>query len=69
MGRQMGEPIRHEKDVDEHGDTDLVFHFRPGYTGLNCDAIEGVLTGETFDGQAIEGTDSVRMVDIGGDHS
>jgi len=66
VDRRSGEPRRHEEDVDGDGDTDLVFHFRLGDTGLTCDSEEGTLTGETFDGQAIVGTDSVHMIDRGG---
>jgi len=66
VDKKSGEPRRHEEDVDGDGDTDLVFHFRLGDTDLTCDSIEGTLTGETFDPQAIEGTDAVRMIDRGG---
>jgi hypothetical protein len=48
--------------VDGDGDIDLVFHFRLGDTDLSCDSTEGTLTGETFDGQSVEGTDSVNMI-------
>jgi hypothetical protein len=53
---------RHEIDVDRDGDIDLLFHFRLGDTDLKCNSTEGTLIGETFDGIAIQGTDSVRMV-------
>jgi hypothetical protein len=66
VDKKSGEPRRHEEDVDGDGDTDLVFHFRLGDTDLTCDSIEGTLTGETFDGQAIKGTDAVRMIERGG---
>jgi hypothetical protein len=62
VNRQSGELRRHEEDVDSDGDTDLVLHFRLKNTNLTCDSTQGTLTGKTFDGGAIEGTDSVRMV-------
>ncbi len=67
VDKKTGAPKRHEEDVDGDGDTDLVLHFRLGDTDLDCESTEGTLTGETFDGQAIEGTDAVRMIDrVGG---
>ena len=66
VNKKTGDPRRHEEDVDGDGDTDLVFHFRLGDTDLGCDATEGILTGETFDGVPINGTDAVRMIDQGG---
>ena len=62
VNRNTGEPIRHEKDVDADGDTDLVLHFRLGDTDLNCSSTEGTLDGETFDGTPVTGTVAVRMV-------
>jgi hypothetical protein len=66
VNKKTGEPRRHEEDVDDDGDTDLMFHFRLGDTGLGCDSTQGALGGETLDGQAIAGTDSVNMIDHGG---
>ena len=43
-----------------------MLHFRLGDTDLDCGSTDGTLTGETFDGQAIEGADAVRMIDEGG---
>ena len=63
VDKKTVEPRRHEEDVDYDGDIDLVFHFRQGDTDLKCDSTEGVLTGETFDGESITGFDSVRMID------
>jgi hypothetical protein len=62
IDRKSGNLRRHEEDVDGDGDTDLVFHFRQGDTNLSCESVDGTLTGETFDGQNIEGTDAVNMV-------
>ncbi len=56
-----GESARHEKDVDGDEDQDLVLHFRLGDTGLTCDSTEGTLIGETFDDQAIIGTDIILL--------
>lgn len=65
VNRRSGEPRRHEKDVDDDGDTDLVFHFGFADTDFTCESTEGTLTGETFDGRAIQGTDAVRMIEKG----
>ncbi len=62
VNKKSGEPRRHEEDVDDDGDTDLVLHFRMRDTALHCGSTKGTLLGETFDGVAIEGADSVRMV-------
>jgi hypothetical protein len=59
------EAIRHEEDVDGHGNIDLLFHFRPGDTTLTCESTKGTLRGQTFDAQALRGTDDVRMIDPG----
>ncbi|KGK97722.1 hypothetical protein LI82_08045 [Methanococcoides methylutens] len=50
------------EDVDKDGDLDLVFHFRTQETGVEAGDTEATLTGETFDGTNIEGTDSVKIV-------
>ncbi len=55
-----------EEDVDGDGDTDRIFHFLiqdlVGAGVLDADSEEVVLEGETNDGSAIEGSDSVRIV-------
>ena len=66
VAKKSGEPRRHEEDVDGDGDTDLLLHFQKSDTGLTCESIEGTLEGETFDGQAVIGSDEVRMVEGGG---
>jgi hypothetical protein len=66
VDKKTGEPRRHVEDVDGDGDLDLVFHFIMGETDLvsSCDGeITCGLTGETFDGQIIEGVDVCRMID------
>lgn len=60
-----GELRRHEEDVDLDGDMDLVFHFRLGDTDLDCTSTEGTLTGETYDGTPVTGTDALNMIDPG----
>lgn len=62
VNKKNGEPRRHEEDVDKDGDIDLMFHFRFGDTDLTCGITEVTLTGETFDGQLIRGTDSVNQI-------
>ena len=52
----------HIKDVDDDGDMDLLLHFNTAETGIACGDTEATLTGETFDGQAILGTDSIVTV-------
>jgi len=48
--------------VDGDGDIDLVLHFRFGESGIACGDVEAELIGETFDGQAIRGSDAIRTV-------
>lgn len=50
----------HIEDVDGDGDLDLVLHFRTQAAGIVCGATSASLTGQTFGGQSISGTDSVR---------
>ena len=52
----------HLEDVNGDGLTDLVTHFRTQETGLERGMTEATLTGQTFDGDAIAGSDSVRIV-------
>jgi hypothetical protein len=41
---------------------DLLFHFRLGDTGLSCDSVEGILTGELRSGTSFTGSAEVSMV-------
>jgi len=59
------ETRRHEEDIDGDGKIDLLFHFRLENTTLTCTSTEGTLTGETFDGIPITGSDVVNMIDTG----
>ena len=51
----------HVEDVDGDGDLDWVGHFRTQETGLTGVSTDGSLTGQTTDGQDLEGSDSVRI--------
>jgi hypothetical protein len=50
------------EDVDGDGDTDMILHFNTQDTGIKCGDTSATLTGETFGGQAIQGTDSIKTV-------
>jgi len=52
----------HIEDVDGDGDDDLVLHFRIQETGIQCGDTSASLTGTTFSGFAIEGSDSIQTV-------
>ncbi|MBI4200436.1 MAG: hypothetical protein HY535_08205 [Chloroflexi bacterium] len=48
------------EDVDGDGDTDMILHFNTQDTGIVCGVTSASLTGETFAGQAIRGSDSIN---------
>jgi hypothetical protein len=52
----------HLEDVDGDGNLDLVLHFRTQDTGIQCGDTSASLTGNTFGGVAIRGSDSIRTV-------
>lgn len=47
------------EDVDGDGDVDMILHFRTQDTAIACGATMASLTGRTFGGQVIQGSDSV----------
>ena len=49
----------HIKDVDDDSDLDLLLHFVVQETGISCGDTLASLTGETFDGQGFEDSDSI----------
>jgi len=49
-------------DVDGDGDLDLILHFTTQSTGVKCGDGSALLTGTTFGGLAIQGSDSIRTV-------
>ena len=50
------------EDVDDDGDVDMILHFDSRASKIACGDIAGTLTGETFAGQAVRGSDTVRTV-------
>lgn len=50
------------RDADGDGDTDLILRFEARQSGIQCGDTTATLTGRTFDGQAIEGSDSIKTV-------
>jgi streptogramin lyase len=49
-------------DVDRDGDRDLLLFFRIRETGIACGDTEAILTGATFEGVPIKGSDAIRTV-------
>jgi hypothetical protein len=47
-------------DVDGDGDQDMILHFYPQVAGIRCGARFVLLTGRTFSGRTIIGSDSIR---------
>lgn len=50
------------EDVDGDGDIDMILHFNTQDTGIQCGDTSASLTGQTFGGLAIEGSDSINTV-------
>jgi len=52
----------HVEDVNGDGFFDTVLHFKTQETGIQCGDIEATLTGETFGGEAITDSDTIKTV-------
>lgn len=52
----------HLEDVNLDGHMDLVSHYRVRSTGISCGDKSAAVTGETVDGRALEGSDSIHTV-------
>lgn len=52
----------HVEDVDADGDLDLVVHFRSRDVGVGCGDESLALSGQTFDGLPVAGSDAIRVV-------
>ncbi len=52
----------HVKDVNGDGFMDMKFHFKTKLIGIECGDTEASLAGETFSGESITGTDSLKTV-------
>jgi hypothetical protein len=52
----------HIEDVNHDGEPDLVLHFKTQDTGIQCGQTSASLTGETMDGEPIQGSDSIKTV-------
>jgi len=60
--KKNGKLMASVEDVNDDGLDDLVLHFDTQELNLTEDSTEAVLTGETFDGISIIGSDSVNIV-------
>ena len=54
--------VYRSEDSDADGDIDLRLRFRLSETGIACGDTDATLTGMTFDGQQITGTDSINVI-------
>ena len=63
FGPDGARALRHRvKDVDRDGDPDLLLRFRIRETGIACGDTAATLTGETFSGIAVRGSDFINTV-------
>jgi hypothetical protein len=66
FGPAEARPVHYAlEDVDGDGDIDMILHFKTQETGIAPGDTEASLTGETYSGHKIVGTDSVRVIDKG----
>jgi hypothetical protein len=61
-GAQAAPKKRHIEDVNHDDEPDLVLHFKTRATGIQCGDTSASLTGETFDGDPIQGSDAIQTV-------
>lgn len=61
-GANEGDNQASIEDVDGDGNLDLLLQFRTEETGIECGHTVAYLTGRTFRGQAIAGSDSITTV-------
>jgi hypothetical protein len=52
----------HLRDIDGDGDVDIVLRFAIRETGIRCGQKSALLTGETSDGQLIQGSDFIKPI-------
>ena len=63
FGPNGAEAILHRvRDVDRDRDPDLLMRFRIAETGIACGDTAATLTGETFSGIVIHGSDAIKTV-------
>ena len=59
---RRGKPKHGEKDTNDDGRPDLLLQFSLRATGLTCADTQATLTGVTFSGDRISGSDTIRVV-------
>lgn len=63
FGRNLSGPVNSAlEDVDKDGDLDLILHFPTQDTGITCGDTAASLTGQTYAGQTVKGSDSINTV-------
>jgi hypothetical protein len=58
----MAHTSAHLEDVDNDSDLDLMLHFLTQQAGIQCGDTDASLTGQTFDGEPIQGSDGIITV-------